>query len=248
MRRRHRSWLDPDDPSDTAMIHQWQQLYEAALRANNAGLAVAPAVLTSRPHKWLHRRRKYGLTCMSRVYLGSRPEHVDWLLSQGYIHIHMSDGPEVVCDLIDDAICQWWEEREAAERAAWASWTTYVRDEADEGLWVAAWADLANRLLRPLRPQPTGLRRVVLPQPMASDSTAATATLYRFYAADGSLLYIGKTIRSYHQRIRDHQGKEWYPEAANIALEQVPAQQVMRLEAEAIRREKPRYNIVHNQG
>jgi hypothetical protein len=247
MRRRCRHWLDPDNPSDATLIYQWQQLYESAVRANNPGLAVKPNVLTTRPHKWLHRRRKHGLGCMGETYLQSRPDDVDWLMSRGYTGIDVSHGPVAVRDLIDDTIFEWWEEREAAERAARAAWVTYVRDEADEGFWAEVWANLAERLWRPFRPRPAPLQRIVLPQPMASDSTAATATLYRFYAADGSLLYIGKTTQSYHQRIRGHQAKEWYPEAANIALEQVPAQQVMRLEAEAIRKEKPRYNIVHNQ-
>lgn len=76
-------------------------------------------------------------------------------------------------------------------------------------------------------------------------ATGPLATIYRFYAADGALLYIGQSTKAY-ERVRQHaKGKDWFPEASSVTFERVPAAEVLRREAEAIRAERPRYNIVH---
>jgi hypothetical protein len=74
-------------------------------------------------------------------------------------------------------------------------------------------------------------------------------TLYRFYAADGSLLYIGIT-NSIPTRFRDHDhDKPWYGEAVKVTLEHHPDRDtVLVAEKEAIIAERPRYNVQHNRG
>jgi predicted GIY-YIG superfamily endonuclease len=69
--------------------------------------------------------------------------------------------------------------------------------------------------------------------------------LYRFFDGD-KLLYIGQSIRCY-DRFKQHQKREFYKRASNITLERcLSNHQLNEKEAEAIRNEKPEYNIVHN--
>jgi predicted GIY-YIG superfamily endonuclease len=72
-------------------------------------------------------------------------------------------------------------------------------------------------------------------------------TLYRFHAADDTLLYVGMTINP-GQRFIDHaHKKQWWSEVAKITLEQhadYPA--LVTAEREAIQTEKPLHNIIHN--
>ena len=74
-------------------------------------------------------------------------------------------------------------------------------------------------------------------------------TLYRLFNADDELLYIGITQRQmvrFHQHSRD---KGWWSEVARIRIEHYPTREdVERAERDAIRSEKPRYNIVWNDG
>lgn len=71
-------------------------------------------------------------------------------------------------------------------------------------------------------------------------------TLYRLYARDGSLLYIGiadSATRRFSQHARQ---KVWWPEVANITLETHPNRQAAEnAEREAIRSEHPLHNVVH---
>jgi predicted GIY-YIG superfamily endonuclease len=71
--------------------------------------------------------------------------------------------------------------------------------------------------------------------------------LYRFYAADGALLYIGITV---NPKARDYQHaakSPWWPESARKDIcwyETWPAAELA--ERAAIRAERPRYNIAGN--
>lgn len=70
--------------------------------------------------------------------------------------------------------------------------------------------------------------------------------LYRFFDADGELLYVGITHRL-NERLSAHKKTKAWDEVAQIKLEHYPD----RLEAElaeirAIREESPAWNVVHN--
>src|ERR1017187_10416926 len=70
-------------------------------------------------------------------------------------------------------------------------------------------------------------------------------TVYRFFAADGALLYVGCSRKLWSGRMTAHASdKTWYPQIATITLEHydtlAPAADA---EALAIHNESPRYNI-----
>ncbi len=74
--------------------------------------------------------------------------------------------------------------------------------------------------------------------------------LYRFFDADGELLYIGRSVDVW-RRLQDHcNGSRFYGEAASVTLQRGFAceKDLCAAEVEAIRIEKPRYNIAHNGG
>jgi predicted GIY-YIG superfamily endonuclease len=73
--------------------------------------------------------------------------------------------------------------------------------------------------------------------------------LYRFFDAEGALLYVGIT-NHLPQRLRDHdRNKPWFDNVANVRVEHFPDRKsVLDAEREAIRTEKPRHNIQHNRG
>lgn len=74
-------------------------------------------------------------------------------------------------------------------------------------------------------------------------------TVYRFYSADGALLYIGKTI-SPRSRLKSHRhGKDWFGDVSRITIEK-HATETDALEAEraAIVAERPVHNVIHNGG
>ena len=71
-------------------------------------------------------------------------------------------------------------------------------------------------------------------------------TLYRLFAADGSLLYVGISRRWPYRMERHSEQKAWWAAVTSVRLEVFPT----RLEAEyaegaAIRSEHPRHNIRH---
>lgn len=70
--------------------------------------------------------------------------------------------------------------------------------------------------------------------------------LYRFYGPSGSLLYIGITFNP-GSRWRQHRDtKQWWRDVAQITIESHPTRaSVLLAEREAIKTEKPQYNILH---
>lgn len=75
----------------------------------------------------------------------------------------------------------------------------------------------------------------------------AKTYLYRHFDAFGSLLYVGISL-SWLMRTKAHsKSAEWFEEVARVTIEQFATrEEAMEAEREAIRREKPRYNVVHN--
>lgn len=79
------------------------------------------------------------------------------------------------------------------------------------------------------------------------DSTPTT--LYRLFAADGTLLYVG-IAGNPGRRWEQHAGlKPWWGDVARTTLEHFPSRvQAAEAELKAIRAERPRYNVVGNAG
>jgi hypothetical protein len=77
------------------------------------------------------------------------------------------------------------------------------------------------------------------PHREASDPTV----LYRFYAADGALLYVGIT-RTWDRRMRHHALKPWWPDVATTTKKIYRTRlAAARAEHAAITRENPRLNV-----
>jgi predicted GIY-YIG superfamily endonuclease len=74
-------------------------------------------------------------------------------------------------------------------------------------------------------------------------------SLYRFYDATGALLYIGIT-NSIPRRLGEHdERKPWFANAVRATFEHHPSRAAaLTAEKKAIKKEQPRYNIVHNHG
>ena len=70
-----------------------------------------------------------------------------------------------------------------------------------------------------------------------------TNTLYRFFDANGDLLYVGIT-NSPPRRFQQHKtDKDWWHEVASITLAEYPTRtDLMNAEREAVKSESPRYN------
>lgn len=71
-------------------------------------------------------------------------------------------------------------------------------------------------------------------------------TLYRFYNAEGHLLYVGITSNPPARFSQHRQQKQWWSDVATIQLEQfADRDQLAAAEIKAIRQEKPLHNITH---
>lgn len=70
--------------------------------------------------------------------------------------------------------------------------------------------------------------------------------LYRFFGSEGELLYVGISLHPF-ARMSQHRGdKSWWGEVASTTIERFPSRPaVLEAEREAIKSERPRYNIVH---
>lgn len=72
-------------------------------------------------------------------------------------------------------------------------------------------------------------------------------TLYRHFAGDGSLLYVGISL-SWPQRTKAHaKGSHWFDQVAKVEIERFETREdALRAEREAIISERPQFNIIHN--
>jgi hypothetical protein len=72
-------------------------------------------------------------------------------------------------------------------------------------------------------------------------------SLYRFYDGAGTLLYVGITAKG-RGRWHQHKGdKEWWALVADAKVEHFPDRETaLDAEAQAIRSERPVYNVAHN--
>jgi hypothetical protein len=78
-------------------------------------------------------------------------------------------------------------------------------------------------------------------------SADCPTSLYRHFAADGSLLYVGISL-SWPTRTKAHAASSgWFGSVAKVEIEHLPSREAaLTAEREAIRRERPRFNIIHN--
>lgn len=77
--------------------------------------------------------------------------------------------------------------------------------------------------------------------------STGTTSLYRHFAADGALLYVGISL-SWPARTKAHsKGARWFDQVARVEIEHFPDRaSALDAEREAIRAERPKFNIVHN--
>jgi hypothetical protein len=81
--------------------------------------------------------------------------------------------------------------------------------------------------------------------PRGPEPRGPVVLLYRCWAEDGALLYVGIAQRGMH-RVRQHAEKGWFErEVAAMTFERVPAAHAGEVERAVIRAERPRYNIHH---
>ena len=72
--------------------------------------------------------------------------------------------------------------------------------------------------------------------------------VYRCFAADGRLLYVG-TSGLFGRRLADHAQKIWFLEVRGITLEWYPSGKAAEAaERRAIHVEQPKYNLIHKNG
>jgi hypothetical protein len=235
------AWLElhrhrPLDPRELEPFGVDEQFAKSLQRAGHLG----PLKRKNPLAWWLHQRREHGLAALGVTYASSRPDDLRYLLELGYGTSVATDGPGPFRALVD---YHTWEYFEARQQQTWYEWKTFVHAEADETAWTEAWTAHAVTLTRPVAPMPPAPPVAPVAAPIPSD--VPTATLYRFFDADDNLLYIGQSIKAYERVQRHAKDKTWFPDAATVTFQRVPAVDVLRLEAEAIRTERPRYNITH---
>ncbi len=85
-----------------------------------------------------------------------------------------------------------------------------------------------NRLLNP-------------PKPYRLDGT----TLYRYFDAEGALLYVGITNHAVLRALQHSKFSRWWPSVRSATFEHFPArEEAIAAETLAIRAERPPYNVV----
>lgn len=74
-----------------------------------------------------------------------------------------------------------------------------------------------------------------------------STTLYRHFAKDGALLYVGISL-SWPKRTKSHaRGSQWFDQVERVEIERFPTREAaIEAERNAIKAEKPKYNIMHN--
>jgi hypothetical protein len=82
-------------------------------------------------------------------------------------------------------------------------------------------------------------------------SSHSVTDLYRYYDSDGNLLYLGISLNAAKRASEHRKDKQWWNEVATIQIEHLPTgdrARVLEIEADLIKAEKPKYNVVHNHG
>lgn len=70
--------------------------------------------------------------------------------------------------------------------------------------------------------------------------------LYRHFAADGSLLYIGVSLSALHRLSAHKEHSHWFSDIARVEIQAFESREAaLTAERKAIKEEKPRHNIAH---
>jgi hypothetical protein len=81
---------------------------------------------------------------------------------------------------------------------------------------------------------------------MARPKSTGNTKLYRYFSAGGDLLYVGVSLSALI-RLYQRRRAPWVDDVAHIDIEAHASRDAaMRAEAEAIRQEKPKHNVTHN--
>jgi predicted GIY-YIG superfamily endonuclease len=68
--------------------------------------------------------------------------------------------------------------------------------------------------------------------------------LYRHFAADGSLLYVGISLCAINRLSQHKEGSHWFDQIATVKIERFPdRKQALAAERAAIMRERPKHNL-----
>lgn len=77
--------------------------------------------------------------------------------------------------------------------------------------------------------------------------TPVRTALYRLFDSSGTLLYVGVSVSPEQRWLHHAEHKSWWPKVTRIEFAWHPTRaEALRREADAIRTEKPRYNVQHN--
>lgn len=68
--------------------------------------------------------------------------------------------------------------------------------------------------------------------------------LYRHFAADDTLLYVGISLSAVYRLAQHRQASSWFGEIARVSIEKYPSRaEALQAETKAIQTEKPKHNI-----
>ena len=71
--------------------------------------------------------------------------------------------------------------------------------------------------------------------------------LYRQYADDNSLLYVGISLNAQNRLSQHYKSSAWFTEVTDVKIEWFDTrEEALKAEVDAIRSEKPKCNIHHN--
>ena len=88
---------------------------------------------------------------------------------------------------------------------------------------------------------------VIVTEVQSTHPNRSPHALYRFYDAGGTLLYVGVTLNPVSRWKQHSKDKPWWADVADIKVERHDDRRaVLAAERDAIIRERPRYNVVHN--
>jgi len=79
--------------------------------------------------------------------------------------------------------------------------------------------------------------------------TRRVPILYRWWDASGNLLYVGKSIQLFGRIEQHRRNSKFFDDATSMTMERYPDEISLGIaEIEAIRTERPPYNVAHNRG
>lgn len=190
--------------------------------------------------RWRHwrterrwRRYDHGQAAMAATFINAHPKVWETIVKAGmevwdrekaeaYAHEVVADGLDAILEELDDL--EKLTRRPHYQAIAHALGAHLAqRREAERGVaWRAA-------------------RRVGAAAPPAGP----TVTIYRYYDANGELLYVGMTGARHHRTVQHARQQPWWRKVEHATYEHVPAGEATEYERHAIVAEQPKYNKAH---